>query len=416
VASIDERPNGRYRTRWREYPGGPQKTRHFDRKGDAQQFLDGVRGDLAHGPYIDPAEARTLFRDYAEAWRAGQVHRPSTAAQAETYLRLHAYPTLGLRSIGSIRRSEVQAWVKSISGELAPGSVELVYRWVSTIFKAAVGDRLIAASPCIRISLPKRADTEVVPLGVSEVEALVVAVPERYRALIVFAAAMGLRQGECFGLTVDRVDFLRRHVRVDRQLVSALRGVPGSGPPKSKAGFRTVPMPEVVCTTLAEHLARYGPGPAGLVFTNTFGRPLRRNTVGDMWHRAALQASLPEWATFHDLRHFYASLLISRGCSVKAVQKRLGHQSAMETLDTYGHLWPDRDDETRNAVDQVLAAHGCRLRSRTRVGETRRRGRFLESANNASAPAEGVGFCRGHSRYPWRSTETTFELVFLASR
>jgi integrase len=173
-----------------------------------------------------------LFRDYAEAWRAGQVHRPSTAAQAETYLRLHAYPTLGLRPIGSIRRSEVQAWVKSISGELAPGSVELVYRWVSTIFKAAVGDRLIAASPCVRISLPKRMDTEVVPLGVSEVEALVVAVPERYRALIVLAVAMGLRQGECFGLTVDRVDFLRRHVRVDRQLISALRGVPAFGPPK----------------------------------------------------------------------------------------------------------------------------------------------------------------------------------------
>ena len=55
------------------------------------------------------------------------------------------------------------------------------------------------------------------------------------------------------------------------------------------------------------------------------------------------------------LDHFYASLLIAKGCSVKAVQRRLGHQSAMETLDTYGHLWPDSDDETRNAVDQVLA-------------------------------------------------------------
>ena len=118
MASIDKRPNGRYRTRWREYPGGRQKTRHFDRNGDAQQFLDGARGDLAHGLYIDPAGARTLFRDYAEAWRAGQVHRPSTAAQAEIYLRLHAYPTLGLRPIDSIRRSEVQAWVKSISGRL----------------------------------------------------------------------------------------------------------------------------------------------------------------------------------------------------------------------------------------------------------------------------------------------------------
>ncbi len=47
------------------------------------------------------------------------------------------------------------------------------------------------------------------------------------------------------------------------------------------------------------------------------------------------------------LRHFYASLLIDRGSSVKTVQRRLGHQSATETLDTYGHLWPDNDDETR---------------------------------------------------------------------
>jgi hypothetical protein len=99
MASIDKRPDGRYRTRWREYPGGPQKTRHFDRKIDAQQFLDGIRGDLAHGLYVDPAGGRTLFRTYAEEWRSCQVHRPSTAAQAETYLRLHAYPTLGNRTL-----------------------------------------------------------------------------------------------------------------------------------------------------------------------------------------------------------------------------------------------------------------------------------------------------------------------------
>ena len=63
---------------------------------------------------------------------------------------------------------------------------------------------------------------------------------------------------------------------------------------------------------------------------------------------------VPEWATFHDLRHFYASLLIAKNCSIKAVQKCLGHQSATETLDTYSHLWPDRDDESRAAVDSVL--------------------------------------------------------------
>ena len=125
MASIDKRPDGRYRARWREYPGGPQRTRQFDRKGDAERFLDGIRGDLAHGHYVDPAGARTAFRECAEAWRAAQVHRPSTATQAETYLRLHAYPTLGARPIGAIRRSEIQAWVKALSTKLAPGSVEV---------------------------------------------------------------------------------------------------------------------------------------------------------------------------------------------------------------------------------------------------------------------------------------------------
>ncbi|HEX8769165.1 MAG TPA: hypothetical protein VF711_00200 [Acidimicrobiales bacterium] len=146
--------------------------------------------------------------------------------------------------------------MKNRSAELAPGSVELLYRWVSTIFKAAVTDRLIASSPCVRIARPKRTSEEVVPLGVDKVEALAAAVPERYRALILLAAGMGMRQGECFGLTVDRVDFLRRQLTVDRQLIAVRSGVPEFGPPKSKAGFRTIPMPKTVSGALAAHLRR----------------------------------------------------------------------------------------------------------------------------------------------------------------
>jgi integrase len=68
-------------------------------------------------------------------------------------------------------------------------------------------------------------------------------------------------------------------------------------------------------------------------------------------------------ARFHDLRHFYASLLIFHGESVKVVQARLGHTSAAETLDTYSHLWPESDDRTRAAVDEVLGASAANLRS-----------------------------------------------------
>lgn len=62
----------------------------------------------------------------------------------------------------------------------------------------------------------------------------------------------------------------------------------------------------------------------------------------------------PGGTGFHALRHYYASLLIRHGESVKTVQARLGHASAVETLDTYSHLWPDSDDRTRDAIDSVL--------------------------------------------------------------
>jgi integrase len=81
--------------------------------------------------------------------------------------------------------------------------------------------------------------------------------------------------------------------------------------------------------------------------------PLRRTRFSSIWRPAAAAGRGAE-VTFHDLRHYYASLLIQHGESIKVVQRRLGHKSAVETLDTYSHLWPDSEDQTRKAVDQVL--------------------------------------------------------------
>jgi integrase len=62
--------------------------------------------------------------------------------------------------------------------------------------------------------------------------------------------------------------------------------------------------------------------------------------------QSARDAGAPD-VVFHALRHFYASLLIGHGESVKTVQASLGHASAAEALDTYSHLWPDSEDRTR---------------------------------------------------------------------
>jgi len=113
---------------------------------------------------------------------------------------------------------------------LGPGTVETVYRLAVTILRAAVEDGALAKSPCpARMPLPRREGRRVDPMTVDQVLALADAVPERYAAAVVAAAGLGVRQGELFGLTVDRVDWLRRTVRVDRQLVSVVGQAPALG-------------------------------------------------------------------------------------------------------------------------------------------------------------------------------------------
>lgn len=356
MASIDRRLDGRWRARWREYPGGPQKTRHFDRKLDASRFLDGVRGDLARGVYVDPAAGQITFQRFAEDWRKTQPHREGTATSVEQDLRLHVYPLLGDRPLASIRPSHVQALVVALVPQLAPSTLTRVYGRVSAVLGAAVRDRLIGTSPCVDVKLPRARGNEITEvLTTDHVLALAEAMPARYGALVVTAAGTGLRPGELAGLAVDRVDFLRRSMRVDQQLVRVRgRGV-DLGPLKTPASYRTVPLGQVVTEALAEHLAvRPAEGEHRLIFTNERGAPIQQYPFSVVFGRARERAGLPEWATPHDLRHYFASLLIRSGASVKLVQARLGHASAKTTLDVYGHLWPDDEDRTRRAVDDEM--------------------------------------------------------------
>jgi integrase len=139
---------------------------------------------------------------------------------------------------------------------------------------------------------------------------------------------------------------------------------PYLAPPKTPASYRTVPLADVVLDALAAHVADYpaattqdGPKRSvELVFSDEEGRPIGRTWFSRrVWHPAVVAAGLPTGTHFHELRHFYASLLIDGGESVKVVQSRLGHASADETLNTYAHLWPDTEDRSRAAVQAGLA-------------------------------------------------------------
>lgn len=356
MASVKRRPDrgNRWEVRYRD-PDGKQRAQLFDRKVDADRFANTTEAKKLRGEWIDPAAGKVTFREYAKAWQAIQVHRESTANKVDSVLRNHVLPYVGDRPMNAIRPTEMQAWAKGRADdpEIAASTLEVVFKYVKAIFNAAVADRIIARPPLDGVKVPKPSPTEVVPPTVEQVQAIAAAVPERYRALITLTAGTGPRQGEAFGVTVDRIDFLRRTLKVDRQVVLLRQQRPKFGPLKTEASYRTIPLPQVVIDALAEHLRKYPAAADGLVFTDNDGQMLDRSDFNKhVWLPAVAKAKVE--ATFHDLRHFYASLLIRHGESVKVVQKRLGHASVTQTLDTYGHLWPDSDDQTRAAVDEVL--------------------------------------------------------------
>lgn len=364
MASITKRPDGAWRARYRD-ADGKEHARHFTRKTDAQRWLDEVTASIVTGQYVAPTAGNVTFKDYAEHWRTIQAHRPSTADQVKRHFTLHVYPVIGARPLKSILPSDMKALVARLGVDLAPATVAVIYRHVSAVFKAAVADRRIPRTPCEGVSVRKPARERVVPVETSKVIELAAAMPERFRVMVTLAAGTGMRYSEVAGLTVDRVDFLRRKVTVDRQLVT-LPGRPVEfGPVKTESSDRVIPLPQVVVDALAAHLQAFPPGPDGHVFTMPSGRPVRRSDFGVVWRPAASAVGL-KGLVFHGLRHYYASLLIRHGESVKTVQARLGHKSATETLDTYSHLWPDSDDRTRQAVDDILGGSADSLRTPAR--------------------------------------------------
>lgn len=344
---------------------GKQRSKSFDRKADAAKFLATVEADQLRGTYVDPRAGKITLNEYAETFMAAQVWREGTRAKAQSQVDNHIGPALGNRQLATITRTDVQAFVASLTAKgLAPTTVQGIHVRLVSFFEAAVYDGKIVRSPAVKIRLPKTIKTaasQVVALDLDDVRRIAEAAPPHLTALVWLIATAGLRPGEAAGLTVERVNFLQKTIDVDRQLLTPPKGLPHLGPTKTRASVRKVPINDLLLAELNRHMQDHRPVEielgARLIFTNSEGRPLRRGLLGGTWRTIRHDLELPDEARgWHSLRHTYASALIHAGLSVKTVQARLGHASAMETLEVYSHLWPDSEDDTRAAIDGWLSA------------------------------------------------------------
>lgn len=370
VPTADHGDGDQWQVRWRDDIGA-QRKRFFAKKSAATSFDAEIRSQLDKGTSLDLAAGKQKVSVYAAARLESLAVRPATAERLERVFRLHlAELALGKMSMASVRQSHVRAWLRDRSAVLAPGTLAAVWSDLASMFSAAVADRVIGVSPCTGVRLPAAArPARYVPVG-TMVQAVIAELPERYRAIGWLAAGCGWRRNEILGAELDAIDFLRRTAEVRQQLL-ALGGQPMYlAEPKTPTSYRVNELPQVASLALARHIELFPPEPrpimdrtnprkpferlATLLFTTQSGAPVHPAWWAAVWRDAADRAGIPKGVGIHSFRHYFATLLITKGRTVKEVQLALGHKNPTITLNTYAGWWPEEAGSTRSIVDDAL--------------------------------------------------------------
>lgn len=349
MASIQKRPSGRWRARYRD-DAGKEHARHFDRKVDAQRWLDEVTADRLTGRYADPRRGSVAFGQYMASWMKLQPWQPRTFVGAELVRKSVPFADVPLNQLTV---EHLEAWRRQMQVDgLAVRTINNRMRTVRTALKAAVAGKRIAENPAAHIKMLRveGAVTEVRIPSPEDVSALLGASEPRMRAFVALCAFAGLRRGEASAVRVDDIDFLRRVLRVRWQVQAKPGGKPEVREPKY-GSIRDVYLPDELLTMLSQHIEHQGVASDGWLFFSGSG-PIAPSTVNSWWIRTRQAVDLE--TDLHGLRHFYASGLIAAGCDVVTVQRALGHSKPSITMDTYSHLWPTAEDKTRAAASGIM--------------------------------------------------------------
>jgi integrase len=253
----------------------------------------------------------------------------------------------GPMRLADVRPSQVKAWTAQLkAADYADSTVYATYRRFAQIMGDAVQDGIIPRSPCSRKTSPGGGVQRPYVATTEQVWALHDAMDEHLRPAILLGAFAGLRTAETCALRVSDVDFMRGIVAPAIQWPAE--------PLKSECSKTPIPIPRDLALELAAAAKKYA---GETVVSDEIRQPCSPRELQRAVRKARKKVKgLPEGFRYHDLRHYFASLLIASGLDVKVVQTRLRHASAMTTLNTYGHMWPDADESSRAAVAVVLAA------------------------------------------------------------
>lgn len=326
---------------------GREVTQAFAKKSEAENHATTQEADNLRGVGIDPKASKVTVAQWCDTWIEGYgTRRASTVRQAKVHIG-QIKAEFGKLPLGQVRPSAVKAWCSRLKSDGYKDSyVYACHARLAQIMTDAVEDGMLARNPCSRKTSPGMGKQRPYVATTEQVWALHDVLPEHLRAAVLLGAFGGLRVSEACGLRPGDVDFMRGVIHPAVQYPAQ--------PLKSEMSKTAVPIARSMALQLSAHVKAH---PGKTILVDVGGGQL-----GPWVLERAVRAArgkvdgLPEGFRFHDLRHYLASLLIADGADVKTVQARLRHASAKTTLDTYGHLWPDKDESTRATIEAVFSA------------------------------------------------------------
>ncbi|MEC5150742.1 tyrosine-type recombinase/integrase [Cryobacterium sp. GrIS_2_6] len=352
----------RYRVLYRRPDHIQTQKRGFRTKRDAELFLANIEVNKSRGAYVDPSKARVLVGEWLDLWMDSRSDwRATSRERARGIVVRHIRPQLGNYPLGALNHQAVQAWASGLSRTQGPASVRKIVNVLSGSLQMAVKDGRLASNPAHGLNLPKVHKASKRYLTHEQVRDLSAAVDaigrgmylgqsNGYGLLVKVLAYCGLRWGEASGLRVQDIDFVRGRLEVQHTVVE-IDGLQIEGQPKDYEA-RSIPVPASILADLRVLVSgRQGGDP---VFAAARGGWLRGRVFRRGWLDAAAEQVGIAGLAPHELRHTAASLAISAGANVKAVQRMLGHASAAVTLDVYSDLFDSDLDAVSSALDQLI--------------------------------------------------------------
>lgn len=297
-----------------------------------------------------PPTVAVWLAEYLDTVAARRV-RPATLDRYRSLARVHIVPRVGHHRLDRLQPEHVERMYTAMADTgLSSATVLQAHRLLSRSLKIAMQRGRVGRNVCSLVDAPSLSHHEIEPLTVAEArKILTTADTRRNGARWAVALALGLRQGEALGLQWSDIDLDAPTLTVRR----ALQRQRGKGlvlvEPKSRAGRRTIALPEPVVELLrahrvAQNAERLHAGSEwralDFVFAQRTGLPIDSRADRRDWDQL-LKDSGVRPARLHDARHTAATTLLIMGVPARVVMQILGHSRVGLTLGTYSHVVPE---------------------------------------------------------------------------